>query len=188
MILAILFSWLHLPSFLVEYKDSDYPLTNPRKPLRNCSIHLLSPISAPISSDCQINSLCFHLPPCLTQYLLQYHHGINHLSFSRGSLLAHTIIHFYIVWRFTYSIRLILIEAKHRCKRYKYKNILKKYKKCQKYTHKTFSFRVASSSSRWIHSSAINERNVCTSSTDNETAIFWFDTKSCVRSFAGCAD
>ncbi len=39
-------------------------------------------------------------------------------------------------------------------------------------------------------SSAINERNVCTSSTDNETDIFWCvcSNKSCVRSFAGCAD
>ncbi len=42
--------------------------------------------------------------------------------------------------------------------------------------------------SRWIRSSAINERNVCTSSTDNETAIFWLFKKgaliqnSCVRS------
>ncbi len=37
-------------------------------------------------------------------------------------------------------------------------------------------------------------RNICTSSTDNETAIFWLFKKgaliqnSCVRSFAGCAD
>ncbi len=37
---------------------------------------------------------------------------------------------------------------------------------------KLFSFRVAPSS-RWIRSSAINERNVCTSSIDDETAKFW---------------
>jgi len=37
---------------------------------------------------------------------------------------------------------------------------------------KRFSFRVTPSSSRWSRSSAINERNVCTSSTDNETDIF----------------
>ncbi len=48
-------------------------------------------------------------------------------------------------------------------------------------------------SSRWIRSSAINERTVCTSSTDNETAIFWLlkercaHSNSCARSFAGCA-
>ncbi len=53
-----------------------------------------------------------------------YHHGINHLSFSRGSLRAHTIIHFNIVWRYTYSIRLFLVEAKHR---YKGKNINRKH-------------------------------------------------------------
>ncbi len=41
-----------------------------------------------------------------------YHRGINHLSFSRGSLHAH------------YSIRLFLIEAKHR---YKGKNINRKH-------------------------------------------------------------
>ncbi len=65
---------------------------------------------------------------------------------------------------------------------------------------KTFSFRVAPSRSRWIRSSAINKRNVCTSSSDHETDIFWLKKwcarskqfrsfkKSCVRSFAGCAD
>ncbi len=59
---------------------------------------------------------------------------------------------------------------------------------------KLFLFRVAPSSSRWIRSSAMYERNVCTSSTDHETAIFRFLKKgaliqnSCVRSFSGCAD
>ncbi len=47
---------------------------------------------------------------------------------------------------------------------------------------KTFSFRVAPSSSRWIRSSAINERTVCTSSTDNETAIFWLLKERCAHS------
>ncbi len=47
---------------------------------------------------------------------------------------------------------------------------------------KTFSFCVAPSSSRWIRSSAINERNVCTSSTDHETAIFWLVKKRCNHS------
>ncbi len=58
-------------------------------------------------------------------------------------------------------------------------------------TKKTFSFCVAPSSSRWIRSSPINERNVCTSSTD----MVWLfkkrcvrSNKSCIRSFAGCAD
>ncbi len=58
-----------------------------------------------------------------------------------------------------------------------------------------FSFCVTPSSSHWIRSSAIIERNICTSSTDNETAIFWMFKKkcvlvqnSCVWSFAGCAD
>ncbi len=52
-----------------------------------------------------------------------YHHGINHLSFSRGSVRANNN-HFLIVWRYTYSIRLFLIEAKHR---YKGKNINQKH-------------------------------------------------------------
>ncbi len=47
-----------------------------------------------------------------------YHRGINHLSFSRGSLRARTIIN---AWRYTYSIRLFLIEAKYRYKGKKYK-------------------------------------------------------------------
>ncbi len=48
---------------------------------------------------------------------------------------------------------------------------------------------IAPSSSCWIHSSAINERDVCTSSTDHETAVFWLFKKqsalvqnSCIRS------
>ncbi len=53
-----------------------------------------------------------------------YNRGINHLSFSRGSLRAHTIILLNIVWRYTYSIRLFLIEAKHR---YRGKNINRKH-------------------------------------------------------------
>ncbi len=52
-----------------------------------------------------------------------YNRGINHLSFSRGSLRAHTMMH-NIVWRYTYSIRLFLIEAKHR---YRGKNINRKH-------------------------------------------------------------
>ncbi len=65
-----------------------------------------------------------------------------------------------------------------------------------------FSFFVAPSSSHWIRSSAINERNVCTFSTDHETDHFLIVLKrcarskplrsfkkiSCVRSFAVCAD
>ncbi len=51
---------------------------------------------------------------------------------------------------------------------------------------KTFSFRIASSS-RWILSLAINERNVCISPTDNEKKGALIQN-SCVRSFAGCAD
>ncbi len=57
---------------------------------------------------------------------------------------------------------------------------------------KPFSFCVAPSSSCWIRSLAINERNVCTSSTANETGIFLVVKKgvliqnSCVWSFAGC--
>ncbi len=54
-----------------------------------------------------------------------YHPGINHLSFSRGSLRAHTIRNFFIwSWRYTYSIRLFLIGAKHR---YKGKNVNRKH-------------------------------------------------------------
>ncbi len=45
------------------------------------------------------------------------------LSFSRGSLRAHTIIHFCL--GYTYSIRLFLIEAKHRYK--KGRNINRKH-------------------------------------------------------------
>ncbi len=58
--------------------------------------------------------------------------------------------------------------------------------------HKAFSFGVAPSSSRWIRSSAINERNVWTSSTDNDTAILWLMQKGAFvetkAAFAGCAD
>ncbi len=39
-----------------------------------------------------------------------------------------------------------------------------------------------SSLSRWIRSSAINERTVCTSSTDNKTAIFWLLKERCAHS------
>ncbi len=52
-----------------------------------------------------------------------YHHGINHLSFSRGSLRAHSIINF-VYSLDTYSIRLFLIEAKHKNKG---KNINRKH-------------------------------------------------------------
>ncbi len=45
---------------------------------------------------------------------------------------------------------------------------------------KPFSFRVTPLSSRWIRSSAINERDVCTSSTDNET--FFVVKKRCAHS------
>ncbi len=67
---------------------------------------------------------------------------------------------FNIVWRYTYSIRLFLIEAKHR---YRGKNINRKHTlKYSKFKsnviHKAFSFGVAPSSSHWIRSSAINER------------------------------
>jgi len=54
---------------------------------------------------------------------------------------------------------------------------LKNIQIAKRYIHKAFSLRVAPSSSRWIRSSAINEWNVCTSSTDNETAIFWMIQK-----------
>ncbi len=60
------------------------------------------------------------------------------------------------------------------------------------YIHKAFSFGVAPSSSHWIRSSAINERNVCTSSTDNDTALLWLMQKGAFvetkAAFAGCAD
>ncbi len=48
------------------------------------------------------------------------------------------------------------------------------------------SFCVAPSSSRWIRSSAINERNFCTSSTDNETDIFCLFKKRCAHSKQLC--
>ncbi len=105
---------------------------------------------------------------------------------------------FNIVWRYTYSIRLFLIEAKHR---YRGKNIHRKHTlkniASSKVTLYIRLFPSASrqSSSHWIRSSAINERNVCTSSTDNDAVYFVVDAKmcvclnrSCVRSFAGCAD
>ncbi len=38
------------------------------------------------------------------------------------------------------------------------------------------------SSSRWIRSSAINERNICTSSTDNQTALFCLLKERCAHS------
>ncbi len=111
-----------------------------------------------------------------------YQHGINHLSFSIGTLRVHTRIHFLYSldsnWRYTYSVRLFLLKQNtdtryigklHRCKGI--------YTKCKKYIHQAFSFCVTPSSSRWIRSSAINERNVCTSSTDHETAIFWLIQK-----------
>ncbi len=66
--------------------------------------------------------------------------------------------------------------SKTQIQRYKYKQ--KTYSKnIQSAKSKAFSFRVDPSSSRWIRSSAINERNVCTSSTDNETAIIWLIQK-----------
>ncbi len=43
--------------------------------------------------------------------------------------------------------------------------------------HKAFSFGVAPSSSHWIRSSAFNERNACSSSTDNETDNLWLMQK-----------
>ncbi len=43
--------------------------------------------------------------------------------------------------------------------------------------HIQHSFRVAPLISRWIRSSAINERKVCTSSTDNNTAILFLMQK-----------
>ncbi len=56
---------------------------------------------------------------------------------------------------------------------------------------KPFSFRVTPLSSHWIRSSAINERDVCTSSTDNETLFVVkkgaLIQNSCIWSFAGCA-
>ncbi len=101
-----------------------------------------------------------------------HHHGINHLSFSRGSLHAHTIIHFW------YSLEVHLfdqIDFNWSKTVTKGKNINRKHSKniqSAKSMYKAFSF-----SSHWIRSSAINERNVCTSSTDNETAIFWLIQK-----------
>uniref|UniRef100_A0A671LNP2 non-specific serine/threonine protein kinase n=1 Tax=Sinocyclocheilus anshuiensis TaxID=1608454 RepID=A0A671LNP2_9TELE len=46
---------------------------------------------------------------------------------------------------------------------------------------KNFFHSASPHQARWIRSSAINERNVCTSSTDNETDTFWLLKK--VRSF-----
>ncbi len=69
-LLAIQFSWLHLHSFLWKTKTV-ITLKPIHGNLRSGSTHLLSPNSAHISSACQINSLCYHLPPCPTQSLLQ---------------------------------------------------------------------------------------------------------------------
>ncbi len=49
-------------------------------------------------------------------------------------------------------------------------------------SEKRFLFRVTPSSTRWIHSSAINERNVCTSSTDKETDNCLVINKRCAHS------
>ncbi len=69
-LLAIQYSWLHLHSFLWKTK-TEITLKPIHGNLRSGSTHLLSPYSVHISSACQINSLCYHLPPCPTQSLLQ---------------------------------------------------------------------------------------------------------------------
>ncbi len=69
-LLAIQYSWLHLHSFLWKTK-TEITLKLIHGNLRSGSTHHLSPYSAHISSACQINSLCYHLPPCPTQSLLQ---------------------------------------------------------------------------------------------------------------------
>ncbi len=45
-----------------------------------------------------------------------YHHGINHLSLSRGTLRAHKIIHFEYSLEVHVFDQIIFIEAKHRYK------------------------------------------------------------------------
>ncbi len=108
-----------------------------------------------------------------------YNRGINHCLFQEVHYVLIQWYTFNIVWRYTYSIRLILIEAKHRYRGKNInRNILWKYSKFKSNViHKAFSFGVVPSSSHWIRSSAINERNVWTSSTDNETDIFWLIQK-----------
>ncbi len=79
---------------------------------------------------------------------------------------------FNIVWGYIYSIRLFLIEAKHR---YKGTNINRKHTlKIYKVQKVYFQSALA-----WIRSSAINERNV---------SLIAERYKSCVRSFTGGAD
>ncbi len=53
-----------------------------------------------------------------------YNCGINHLSFSRGSLRAHTIIHIQYSLEVHLLDQIVLIEAKHR---YKGKNINRRH-------------------------------------------------------------
>ncbi len=105
---------------------------------------------------------------------------------------------FNIVWRYTYSIRLFLIEAKHTYKRYKYKQ-------------KTYSENIASSKvtlytqgfflrhraiklsldpllgyQREERLNFLNRQRHCYFVVDAKMCVCL--NRSCVRSFTGCAD
>ncbi len=70
--------------------------------------------------------LFFYL--CVGLYL----YGINHMSLSRGSLPAHTIVHFVYSLEVHLFNQIVFIEAKHKYKQKTYsKNI-----KCKRYIHK----------------------------------------------------
>ncbi len=98
-LLAIQYSWLHLHSFLWKTKTV-ITLKPIHGNLRSGSAHLLFPNSARISSACQINSLCYHLPLCPTQSLL--HREADTLCQFKSRLKTHlltwlthnTLIHF----------------------------------------------------------------------------------------------
>ncbi len=103
---------------------------------------------------------------------------------------------FNIVWRYTYSIRLFLIEAKHR---YKGKNIIRRHTlkniaSSKVYTQGFFLRRRAIKLSldpllgyqREERLNFLNRQWNRSFVVDAKRCVCW--NKSCVRSFAGCAD
>ncbi len=93
---------------------------------------------------------------------------------------------FNIVWRYTYSIRLFLIEAKHR---YKGKNINRKH--TLKIYIRLFHSALISLDpllgyQREEHLYFLNRQRHCYFVVDAKRCVCL--NRSCVRSFAGCAD
>ncbi len=94
---------------------------------------------------------------------------------------------FNIVWRYTYSIRLFLIEAKYRYKGKKYKQ--KTYSKNIQSAKSIYTSLFHSASPHQaLAGSAPRLSTRGTSPQQTTKNIFLVETKRCVRSFTGCAD